>query len=458
MPVVAIVGRPNVGKSSLFNALTGRRTSIVEATPGVTRDRITDVCEAGDTFFELVDTGGFGIEDKDDLTEHVERQIAYAIEQADLILFVVDTRDGIVPLDGRMAEILRKHHDRVWLIANKTDEPHMSALAAEFGRLGFGEPFCVSAAHGLGREVLKERLAAHLAGVAHDAPSEAVMKIAIVGKRNVGKSTMVNALAKQERMIVSEVPGTTRDSVDVRFDIDGRSFVAIDTAGLRKRTKLADSIEYFAFTRAENAIERADVVLLMLDATEPTSQVDKKLASFLMDAYKPVVIVVNKWDLAKEYASTEAYGDYLTKTLIGLDFAPVVFTTAKAGKNVFAAIDVASSLFKQYQTRVSTGQLNSALEKALAERGPSHRRGTKPPKIFYATQVTTAPPTIVLFVNTLASFRPDYLRFLIHRFRETLPFPEIPIRLVLRAKQPDEKGTTRARIQPARGPKRRRLA
>ncbi len=438
LPVVAIVGRPNVGKSSLFNRISGRRASIVEATPGVTRDRVSSICSIDESFFELIDTGGYGIEDVDDLTEHVERQIHYAIEKATLILFVVDIRAGIVPLDLTMAKLLRKHHDRVRLIANKTDDFQLEPQAAEFVRLGYGEAVCVSAAHGHGRTELTALIEEHLSRAPQDRPCDPVMKIAIVGRRNAGKSTFINALAGEDRVIVSEVAGTTRDAVDVRFEKDGRVFLAIDTAGVRKKSKLADSIEFYAFTRLEKSVRRADVVLLMLDAAEPTSKVDAKLARFLVDEHKPVVIVVNKWDLANGEVGTDEYGDYLTKTLGGLDYAPVAFCTAKVGRNVWAVIDVASSIFKQYHTRVGTGQLNSVLEEILAVRGPSPKRSSRKPRIYYATQVSTAPPTIVLFVNDTATVDQNYHRFLVNRFRETLPFEEIPMRLVIRPRRRED--------------------
>jgi len=443
--MIAIVGRPNVGKSSLLNVLVGERVSIVEPTPGVTRDRVSAVCQLGDVFVELVDTGGYGIDDVDQLTEEVTRQVRYAIERANLILFVVDARAEIVPLDQTVAELLRKHHDRVMLVANKADTPGVESQAGVFGRLGFGPATCVSAAHGLGKAELKQKLAdtvRELAGQA-EAP-DPVMKMAIVGRRNAGKSTFVNALAGEERVIVSEVAGTTRDAVDVRFERDGRTFVAIDTAGVRKKSKIADSIEFYSFQRAQRSIQRADVVLLMLDATEPAVSVDKKLASVLIESFKPVVIVVNKWDLAKGRTSTETYGDYLSKVLEGLDYAPVAFVSAISGKNVSAAVDVAAALFNQSRTRMSTGSLNRALGEVLAERGPSQRRGAKRPRIYYAAQVATAPPTIVLFVNHADALTANYLRFLTNRFRDCTPFSEVPIRLVVRSHHDDRRGSNPA--------------
>lgn len=437
LPIVAIVGRPNVGKSSLLNRLAKQLISIVDPTAGVTRDRVSTICEAGERYFELVDTGGYGIDDRDDLTEHVERQIELAVGNAALILFVVDTQTGVVPLDVRVAELLRRHDRSVILVANKVDSPRAEPLAVEFFQLGFGEPLCVSAMHGFGRVDLFEAIAERLPETPPGPPPDPVMKIALVGKRNVGKSTFINALAGEERVIVSEVPGTTRDAIDVRFEMDGRTLIAIDTAGVRKRTKLADSIEFYSYSRATWSIRRADVVLLLIDATADISVTDKKLARYILDEHKPCILVVNKWDLAKGRASTDDYGDYLTKTLPGMSFAPITFTTATQNRNIHATLELASTLFKQAHTRVSTAQLNQILAEVLDVRGPGTKRGTAAPKIYYATQVAVSPPTIVFFVNHPDAITTDYRRFLLNRFRDVLPFAEIPIRFLFRGHRPD---------------------
>lgn len=439
---IAIVGRPNVGKSSLFNMLANRRTSIVDPTPGVTRDRVSAICDIDDQFYELVDTGGFGIVDRDDLGEHVERQIRYAIERSSLILFLVDAREGLTPLDRRTAELLRPDGERVVLVANKVDEPHLADRLGEFHRLGFGEPLAISAMNGSGRWAIHELIRQKLAGHDHEAPSDPVMKIAIVGKRNAGKSTFINALAGEERVIVSEVPGTTRDSIDVRFEKDGRTLIAIDTAGVRKLNKMEDDVEFYAYTRATQSIRRADVVLFMIDATLPVGQVDKRLAHIIAEEWKPCVIVVNKWDLATGKASVEDYGEYLAKTLKAVSYAPVAFTTASQGRNIRSTVDVATELFKQSRTRVGTGQLNQALQTALDERGPRPKRGSRAPKFFYATQVDIQPPTIVVFVNAPGLVTVDYERFLINRFRDALPFGEVPIRLAFRPRREAAIGRT----------------
>ncbi len=434
LPLVAIVGRPNVGKSSLYNSLLGTRSSIVDPTPGVTRDRVSAVCEIAEAYVELVDTGGFGIVDRDDLTDHVRRQIEYAVDRADLILFVVDARDGLTPLDRETAELLRRHADRVRIVANKVDEPHMGVGIGEFIRLGYGEPLAISAMNGGGKWALIEMIATQLADWFDQLPPDPVMKIALVGKRNAGKSSFVNALAGESRVIVSEVPGTTRDSIDVRFEQDGRSFVAIDTAGVRKKSRIEDGIEFFAHTRAMQSIRRADVVLMLIDSTESVGQVDKQLAGMIVEELKPCVLVVNKWDLARDRAVTGEYGEYLTRILPHLDYAPISFTSAIDGHNVDATIDVAWSLFKQSQIRVGTGVLNQILRDAMDANAPRGKRNRKAPRFYYATQVSARPPTIVVFTNDPHRVTQDYERFLLNRFRERLPFEEIPIRLIFKAR------------------------
>lgn len=435
LPVVVIVGRPNVGKSSLFNAIARRRRAIVEPTAGVTRDRVTAVCDIDEAYFELVDTGGHGVVDRDDLSEHVEQQIQYAIDQAYLILFIVDARDGPTPLDRDTAELLRRHTDRVRLVANKVDAMHLADGTGEFVRLGYGEPLAVSAVTGYGRSELFGLIRESVLGVADESPPDPVIKIAIVGKRNAGKSSFINVLAGQQRVIVSETPGTTRDSIDVRFEKDGRTLVAIDTAGVRKKSKIADDIEFYAFTRATHSIHRADVVLFLIDATVPVGHVDKRLARLIAEEYKPCVLVVNKWDRAKDRASSDDYGEYLTKVLPQLSYAPIAFTSATTGRNVFSTIDVAAELFKQSRLRVGTGRLNQALRDAVATVKPRSKRGRKPVRFFYATQVSTQPPTIVVFVSAPSLVAKGYERFLQNRLRERLPFEEIPLRFIFRARR-----------------------
>jgi len=433
LPKVAIVGRPNVGKSSLLNALAGQRISIVEPTPGVTRDRISTIIERNGRYFELIDTGGYGIVDSDELAEHVTRQINQAIESAELVIFMVDIRQGLTPLDEKIARLLRKHGLETIGVANKADHPKLFPAAAEFSALGLGEFLCISAQNNLNKELLLDKIFDKIKHLESTKPPSPAMKIAVVGKRNAGKSTFVNAIVGSQRVIVSETPGTTRDAVDVRFEKDGRTIVIIDTAGVRKKSKIADSIEFYSHVRATRSIRRADVVLLLIDATVPISQVDKKLASLVQQEYKSCIIVVNKWDLAKNSATTEDYQQYLTAVLPGLKYAPITFTTATKAKNVQATIDLAARIHKQATTWIKTATLNKAFERIQAETYASGKRSKGRAKIYYATQIDVNPITIVMFVNKPQLFDDQYQRLLANRLREILPVQEVPIRLLARS-------------------------
>jgi GTP-binding protein len=437
LPVVAIIGRQNVGKSSLLNALAGKRISIVEPTAGVTRDRVSAIISRNERYFELVDTGGYGIIDNHQLSSHIERQIQQAIESANLVIFMVDIRDGLVPLDEKIAKLLHKKNLDVTGVANKADTPKMFPAASEFSKLGFGEFLCISAKNNVNKNALLDKIFNKLADYESLKPAEPVMKIAIVGKQNTGKSTLVNAIVGSERVIVSELPGTTRDAVDVRFEKDGKTMVVIDTAGIRKKSKITNNIDFYSYVRATGSIRRADVVLFLIDATEPISQVDKKVAKFIADEYKSCIIVVNKWDLAKEKTITGAYEDYLTKLLPGLKYAPIAFTTATQAKNVQSVLDLAAALFKQATTRIATPKLNKAFE-IIKKQQPSTTKIGRP-KIYYATQVALNPVTILMFVNKPQLFNENYQRFIVGRLGELLPTAEVPIRLLVRAHRAERK-------------------
>jgi GTP-binding protein len=435
LPIVAIVGRPNVGKSSLFNWLAGRRISIVEPTAGVTRDRMATVLNIDDRYCELVDTGGMGIQDTDNLTEDVERQIRHAIDEAAVVLFLVDIRDGAMPLDQTVAERLRAVQKPVILVANKADDPKFESAATDFYRLGYGEPLLVSAQQLLGKDELLHAVLTKLppANTDEAAPAEPELKLAIVGRRNVGKSTFINSLARADRVIVSEVPGTTRDSVDVRFERDGKAFLAIDTAGVRKKKSLASDIEFYSLHRAERSIRRADVVLHFFDPRAKISRVDKQLAEYIVENNKPAIFVVNKWDLAKETIPTEKWAEYLRKVFPMLDYVPIAFVTAKEGKNVYRLLNLAQQLHKQAGRRVKTGELNRVIREAMLTNSPPVREN-RVPKVYYVAQVDTHPPTIALVTNGPDLFDGPYVRYLTKTLRDHFPFGEVAIRLLLRSK------------------------
>ncbi len=455
LPVVAIVGRPNVGKSSLLNALVGKRISIVQDQPGVTRDRVSIPLKIEGRFVELVDTGGYGFEDPD-LTEHIRQQIERAMARSDLVLFIVDTKAGLTGGDEQIASLLRKQNLKTILVANKTDSEKTDPALGDFARLGLGTPLGISALNDRRLDSLVDAIKGNVD--LENAPTEMPepeMMLAIVGKRNAGKSTLVNAIARlydvtdENRVIVSEVPGTTRDSIDVRFKKDDKNLVVIDTAGVRKkRHMVTNDIAFYSFHRAERSIRRADVSIMLIDGTEHVSEPDKKLARYIADQFKPVILVVNKWDLVladarkqasqkkvefdEELLATE-YSEYLNLELKHLDFAPIVFVSAKEGLDVHQILDVAFDLFKQANTRVTTSKLNSVLKKIMEERAPSTPTGRRI-RVYYVTQSDVAPPTIVMFVNHPEDVTDSYQRFMINRFRETLPFNEIPIRLFMRGR------------------------
>ncbi|HEX7377203.1 MAG TPA: ribosome biogenesis GTPase Der [Pirellulales bacterium] len=434
VPQVVIVGRPNVGKSSLFNWLIHRRVAIVDDQAGVTRDRLTHLMCVGDRYFELVDTGGMGMEDADNLTAHIENQIEAAIESAAIILFVVDTREGLVPLDEEVAKRLRYTKVPVLCVANKTDAESLDSQANEFYRLGRGKLVRVSTQQNRGRQELLDEVFERLPESDQEPPAEPVMKVAIVGRRNTGKSTFVNTLAQAERMIVSEVPGTTRDSVDVRFELDGKSFMAIDTPGLKRRKSISSDMDFYSTHRAERSIRRADVVLLFFDASERISKVDKQLCDYVAGQFKPCVFVVNKWDLMAGKLPTEKWVHYVRDTFRSMRYVPIAFVTGESGKNVKALLNHAQMLFKQARTRVGTPELNRLL-KAAVERTPPPRDRNRQPKIYYATQVGVEPPTVVLFCNHPGSIAENYRRYLVGVFRDNLAFGEVPIKLYLRKRE-----------------------
>ena len=438
LPIVTIIGRPNVGKSSLLNCLAKKRISIVDSMSGVTRDRVSVEIEHEGNLFELIDTGGIGITDTKEIAHEVEVQIEIALQKASLILFVVDVREGITPLDVEVAERLRKIQKPLLLVVNKCDDAKFDLQTAEFFKLGLGEPLPVSALQSYGRVDLLDRIVSTLPETdTKPVKTDSLMKIAIVGKRNAGKSTLINTLAQEERVIVSEIPGTTRDSVDVKFKIDGKEFIAIDTAGIRKKKQIQGSIEFYGMARAERSIRRADVVILLIDAPSDISQVDKNIGDYIKTQYKPCLLVVSKWDLAED-VEIEKFIKYVHTRLPGLHFAPLSFISSFSGENIIETIELAQELYKQANTRVSTAELNKVLEHAFARHRPTKRK-SKISKIYYATQVSVCPPTFVLFVNDKRLFNSDYERYLSNQLRDNLPFSEIPLKFYFRPKNREAK-------------------
>ena len=435
-PQVVIVGRPNVGKSSIFNWLSQRRIAIEDPTAGVTRDRLTQRIECGGKIIDLIDTGGMGFDDPDGLTEQIDMQIEAGLATAGVVVFVVDIRTGRTPADAEVAARLRQSGANVLLVANKSDDEKYDVLGHDFDELGFGSPIVTSTKQNRHRDELVEAITTLLPTTTeNDVPATTdlpEMKVAIVGRRNVGKSTFVNALAKEERVIASPVAGTTRDSIDVRFEVDGHSFLAIDTPGLRRTKSRKSDIDFYSTHRAERSIRRADVVLMLFDATEPVGKVDKQLVDLIVEQQKPVLFVVNKWDLYAGDVERSEWAQYLRDTFRTMPWAPIAFVTAKTGRNVKAAIDTTQRLFRQSQARVPTAALNTMIHAATqATRPPSDRRG-RPVRTYFATQVDTAPPTIVLSTSSPESITAPYKRYLLSSLRKNAPFTEVPIKILVR--------------------------
>ena len=444
VPQVVIVGRPNVGKSSIFNWLAGKRLAIVDDVAGVTRDRMTYLIEHNDRFFELVDTGGIGVNDVDNLTKEIEDQINVALDLADVIVFVVDVRTGLAPLDNEVAKRLRYIDKPIILAANKADAASLDSQADEFYKLGRGKIIKVSAKERRGREDLLDMILERLPPKSKEdeAGKDVAMKLAIVGRRNTGKSTFVNTLAQAERMIVSEVAGTTRDSVDVRFELDGRPFIAIDTPGLKRNKSIRTDIDFYSTHRAQRSIRRADVTLLFFDASQRMSKVDKTLCKYIADNYKPCIFVVNKWDMMYGQMPTEKWVDYLRDNFPTMWHAPIAFITGKTGKNVKALLNHAQMLFKQSTSRIGTGELNRVIRVAIEAHQPPLYK-SRPPKIYYATQIGVQPPTIVLVCNEPAAVQPQYRRYLLNALRDHLPYSEVPIKLYLHKRSQRDQGGKR---------------
>lgn len=431
-PIVAIVGRPNVGKSTLFNKLVGRRISIVEDTPGVTRDRIYAPCEwCGHTFL-LADTGGIEMKSDDVFLSGIREQAKVAIDTADVIIFVTDLRSGVTAQDNEIADMLRRSHRPVVLCVNKADKlGDTPSEVYEFYNLGLGDPFPVSSVHGHGTGDLLDHVVELLPGQDEEEDDEAV-RVAVIGKPNAGKSSLVNRIAGEERMLVSDIPGTTRDAVDTRIENEHGAFIFVDTAGIRRHSKVQEAVERYSVMRAFSAVERADVCVMMIDATTGFTEQDSKIAGYAHEQGKASIIVVNKWDLIEKNERTmDEFRKKLEQDFSFMSYAPILFLSAKTGRNVDRLFEMVQRVRTAYARRIPTGQLNDVLADAVARVQPPTDKG-KRLKILYMTQPTACPPTFVVFVNRAELFHFSYQRYLENRIRETFGLEGTPIRFIIR--------------------------
>lgn len=432
-PIVAIVGRPNVGKSSLFNKITGKRLSIVEDIPGVTRDRIYADAEWLSKHFTLIDTGGIEPSDKDILLSQMREQAEVAIDTADVIIFITDVKTGVTAADRDICAMLRKSDKPVVLCVNKVDSiGEVPPEFYEFYNLGIGDPIAVSSVHGTGTGDLLDAVFENINFDDYEEQDDDVVKVALIGKPNVGKSSLTNKILGENRMIVSDIPGTTRDAVDVEIENNFGKFCFIDTAGIRRKKKVDEIIERYSVIRSYAAVDRADVCVIMLDANEGVTIQDTKIAGFANDKGKGLVIAVNKWDIVdKETGTMEKLKKDIYRDLAFMDFAPIVFISAKTGQRIDKLMQNIVEVAGQNKRRVTTGMLNDFLGDATARVQPPSDKGRRL-KIFYMTQASTCPPTFIFFVNRADLFHFSYKRYLENRLREVFGFLGTPIRFIVR--------------------------
>ncbi|MBQ2614007.1 MAG: ribosome biogenesis GTPase Der [Clostridia bacterium] len=434
-PVVAVVGRPNVGKSTLFNKITGKRISIVEDTPGITRDRIYADAEWCGREFTLIDTGGIEPDSKDIILSQMREQANMAVDMADVILFMVNVRDGMTAADKEVAAMLQKCGRPVLLVCNKVDNPGNPPMEMyEFYNLGVGDPFPVSSIHGLGVGDLLDEVVSYFPPEEDLSQDENVIHVAIVGKPNAGKSSLVNRILGENRVIVSSIAGTTRDAIDSNYEKDGQKYVFIDTAGMRKRGKIDENVERYSVVRALGAVDRADVCLILIDATEGITEQDTKIAGYVHDQGKASIVVVNKWDLVEK--ETNTMKNFQNRVKEGLNFmmyAPSVYISAKTGQRVDGLFQGIQDVLEQNTKRISTGLLNDVINEAIAMVQPPSDKG-KRLKIYYATQAGVKPPTFVLFVNNAELAHYSYIRYLENQLRAKFGFEGTPIKFIIREK------------------------
>ncbi len=435
-PLVALVGRPNVGKSTLFNRLVGARQAIEGKTPGVTRDRIFGRAEWLNREFSVVDTGGLTFTNDEPLESQVQQQTHLAIAEATVIVFLLDGRQGITPLDEEIANELRRQERPVVLVANKVESQEISI--ADFFKLGLGEPLPVSAAHGLNTGDLLDVIVSFFPATnSTERIPEDIIRIAVVGRPNVGKSSFVNAMLGEERVIVNSSPGTTRDSIDLMLEINNQRYILVDTAGLRRKSKIKESIEYYSSVRSLKAIENADIVLLLLEAQEKVTEQDKRIAGYILESGKAMVIALNKWDLIKKERRIDGGKNIKEETKEALkfvSFAPLVTTSIYEPKHFNKLFNIFQDVFASYTMRISTPILNELLADAQAINPLSSYKGRRG-KIYYCTQPHIKPPTFVIFVNDASLIHFSYLRYLENRFREAFGFQGTPIRFLVRTRK-----------------------
>ncbi len=434
-PVVAVVGRPNVGKSTLFNKIAGKRISIVEDTPGITRDRIFADAEWLGKEFTLIDTGGIEPNTDDIILSQMRNQATLAIDMADVILFIVNVRDGLTAADADVAAMLQKSGKPVILVCNKVDNPGKPPLEAyEFYNLGIGDPVMVSSIHGLGVGDLLDMVVDYFPKEYDTDEEEGAICVAVAGKPNAGKSSLVNKILGEDRVIVSNIPGTTRDAIDSEITVDGQKYIFIDTAGMRKRGKINENVERYSVVRALNAVERADVCVILIDANEGVTEQDTKIAGYVHEQGKGVILAVNKWDIVEK--ETNTMSEFKKRLKEGFNFmmyAPPVFISAKTGLRVDNLFSMIKSVKEQNERRISTGLLNDVINDAIALVQPPSDKG-KRLKIYYATQASTKPPTFILFVNNAELAHYSYVRYLENKIRETFGFEGTPIKFIIREK------------------------
>jgi GTP-binding protein len=439
-PLVAIVGRPNVGKSTLFNRLVGKRIAIIEDTPGVTRDRIYGDAEWLTHSFTVIDTGGIEPDSEDVILAQMRRQAELAIETSHVIVFVVDGREGLTSADMEVAEMLRRSKKPIVLAVNKVDHVKYEDTAYDFYSLGIGDPITVSAGQGLGIGDLLDEVCKYFPAIEEEEGKEAV-SIAVVGKPNVGKSSLVNALLGQERTIVSNIPGTTRDAIDTPFRYNGKDYVLIDTAGIRRKRAVGDeNVERYSVIRSLAAIRRCDIALIVVDAEQGLSEQDVRIAGYVHEEGKASVLIVNKWDLIeKDTHTVEKFKKDMLNDLAFMSYVPMLFISAKTGQRVTRVMEQAAATLAQAETRVSTGILNDVIGEAVTMSEPPFVKGRRL-RIFYCTQASVKPPTFIIFVNDAELMHFSYRRYLENYIRKSFKLDSVPIRLIIRNRtENDEK-------------------